>query len=99
MAKARFNFGVKESPEYNPFGRTFTERQEQIIRGVSQDTVTKNQLTVIMRKAEKLGCPEVAQQIYEMYEAVFTGPNDGCKYTIDEAKAILESLTPWRVPW
>ena len=70
---ARFNFGMKEQPDYNPYGTSFTERQQRIIFGLPVSGLKLQEITIIMRKAEKLDMPELAEAVYDMYEEAITG--------------------------
>ena len=51
---ARFRFGEKEEPNYNPYGTVFTDRQQAIINGDIVRNLKKTEVTKIIRKAEKL---------------------------------------------
>ena len=92
---ARFNYHKKGNNEYNPYGSEFTERQKQIIRGEPVDGVRMQEVTVIMRKAEKLGLYVIAEMVYEQYMEAYTGKTPP-KYSIEEAKKKLQDLTPWK---
>lgn len=47
-----------------------------------------------MRKAEKMGLPSLCKRVYDTYEELLTGKS-APKYTLKEAKKLLEELTPW----
>ena len=91
----RFNIGMKQNPEYNPYGKSFTERQMQIICGLPVDRLKRQEITIIMKKAEKMGMPSIADRVYELYEEMYTGPKFEYKYTYEEALEGLRKLTPW----
>ena len=97
MAEPRFNIGKdKLAPSFNPYGTTYTERQLAILNGdISLDAVRLVELTILLRKAEKLddgAATELASQLYiqKSNPGEYFPP-----YTVEEAKAILRELTPW----
>jgi len=99
MARApRFRYHEKFEPDYNPYGNTLTERQQRIIRGIDIHSVSKNELTVLIRKLEKMGDEESLLLVYDMYDELLN-PTEECKYTIEESKAIIQSLAPWKIKW
>ena len=99
MARApRFRYHEKFDPTYNPYGTELTERQQRIIRGMDIYSVSRNELTVLMRKLEKMGDEETLFLVYEMYDELLNTTED-CKYTIEEAKAVIQSLVPWEIKW
>jgi len=75
-----------------------TERQQRIIRGIDIHSVSKNELTVLIRKLEKMGDEESLLLVYDMYDELLN-PTEECKYTIEESKAIIQSLAPWKIKW
>jgi len=91
----RFNIGMKEDPDYNPYGTSFTERQMQIICGVPVDNLKKQEISIIMKKADKMGIPSIAERVYVLHEEMYTGPKVKPKYTHKEALEGLQKLTPW----
>lgn len=95
---ALFNYHKKFKPDYNPYGAYFTERQERIIFGEPVNRLRKKELTTIMRKAEKLGVPTIAESVYVTYKYIFVGKKDKTKYTLEESQAILQKLTPFIDP-
>jgi len=94
-----FRIGAKIDPNYNPYGTRFTHRQDEIILGVKHNSVRRNELSIIMRKAEINGYYEIAEQVYEMYEDVIIGKDYHDKYSLEEAKTGLQKLTPWKIKW
>lgn len=98
MGKARFIHHKKYEPNYNPYGNVFTERQERIIRGVDPCEVRKGELSILLKKAERMGCDELVLQLAETYESVLY-LNDTPHYSVEESMTILESLTPWPIEW
>lgn len=85
-------------PDYNPYGTKFTDRQNEIIKGVDPSSIKLSELIVIMKKARINGFDEIAEQIYEMYEDKIVG-KEKPKYSIEQAKNILQSMTPWEIKW
>ncbi len=99
MAKARFTFKNKEDEDYNPYGSRFTERQLKIINGIPVENLRTTEITIVMRKAEKLGWPEIAEQVWDLYEDEIMGTDFKFKYTLEEAKEVLQKLTPRKIEW
>lgn len=100
MGSARFSFRDKNAPDYNPFGTTYTERQEGILNGtVSLDSIRLTELAVLIRKAANIG-DEATRESAELLYCHKKDPDAYFpKYTISEAKEILQRLTPWPIQW
>ena len=98
MGKARFNHYRKFEQNYNPYGSVFTERQERIIRGMDPGEVRKTELTILLKKAERMGCDDLVLQLAETYESVMY-PDEVPYYSVKEAIAIMEALSPWPIHW
>ena len=103
---AFFKIGVKEDPNYNPYGTVFTERQQAIIRGENVNRLTTTEITKVIRKAEKLGNVELAEKVFCLYEAMLTGDNEFEKLSettkkqiVEDCKQRLQRLTPWKLEW
>lgn len=94
-----------ERPSYfrtaldNPYGATLSIRQEGIINGKQISNVQKNEISIIIKKLNKLGFPEMAMEVYERYDYFFEDQHEPPKYTIEEAKLILQSFTPFPINW
>lgn len=101
MGTPRFNFTNKEDINYNPYGKKFTERQLRIINGQTVDKLRLNEITKVIKKAEKLGDESLAMEIFELYEDMIMGYNTNPpKYTFEEAVLGLRKLTPaWIKNW
>ena len=56
------------------------------------------ELTPILNKCEAKGLTEIAEELFIRYETMITG-KEKPKYTIEESKEILQSLTPWEIDW
>lgn len=91
---ARFNYGQREEMGYNPYGTVFTPRQERIILGLPVNGLRTQEITTVIRKAEKLELLELSETVFDMYEEILTDRVPP-KHTIEEAKSILQNLTPW----
>lgn len=99
MGTPRFNvWANKIAPDYNPYGTVYSERQAKILCGIIPvEEVRLSELAILVKKAEKIGDgenQEIAQQLYEQRSnpSVYFPP-----YSLEEAKAILQSLTPWKI--
>lgn len=101
MGEPRFGvWARKASPGYNPYGTTYTERQLGILSGaLSLEEVRLSELAILVKKAERIEdmeTREIAERLYEHKkdpQAYF--PN----YTLEEARGILQRLTPWKIQW
>lgn len=91
----------KDSPDYKPnYGKVFTERQQKILNEeISLDDVRLQELSIIKKKAEALGDEEKAE-IASFLIGLKTAPEE-FEYTVkkEDAKAVLQSLTPWEINW
>lgn len=94
MAKPKFKFDKKD----NPYGTKFTKRQIDIINGAEVENLKRTEVTIVIRKAEKLGHYDIAENVWELYEDYMTGGFEG-KYTYEEAVETLRKLTPWPTGW
>lgn len=99
MAKARVNFKNKDDENYNPYGARFTERQLKIINGLPVENLRTAEITIVIRKAEKLGWSEIAEQVWDLYEDEIMGAEMKFDCTIEEAKAGLQRLSPYKIEW
>lgn len=73
-------------------GVPYTERQKAIISGEIIAT-RKQEIVVIMKKAESLEQYDIAEKVYDMYGHMFHEVHEGDP-SQKEADAILEALTP-----
>lgn len=100
MAKARFNNNYKGQPNYEPvYGKHFTERQKNILDGkIPLSKVRVNEISLIKNKAfhiQDIESYEIAESFYlEKIAPEYTSP-----YTPEEARTVLEQLTPWEIRW
>jgi len=88
IAQKRFEL-LKRNP--------LTPRQYEIIEGKAEN-LRMNEVTNLISKCEAQGNPLLAALVYEKYETLITGEREA-KYTLGEAKAILQNGTPWRIDW
>ena len=103
---AFFKIGVKEDPNYNPYGTVFTDRQQAIINGEFVENLRKTEVTKIIRKAEKLELFDLAEDVFALYERMLTGDNRFANLSeeqkekiIADCKVGLQKLTPWKISW
>lgn len=73
-------------------GVPYSERQNAIISG-EVVTTRKQEIVVIMKKAESLEQYDIAEKVYDMYGYMFHEVHEGDPAP-EEAAAILDSLTP-----
>lgn len=78
----------------------YTERQHAILNDdIPLSSVTLNELTRLITKAKARDdayCLVIAQIMYDAKSHAFNyKPN----LTVDKAKEILQSLTPWKIIW
>ena len=93
---AQFNYHKKNDPDYNPYGEVFTKRQMDIILGNPVDKLRKGELTVIIKKAEKLGMPSIAEDVMSKYDELFVDVDKfDYKYTYEEAIQRMRDLAVW----
>ena len=75
----------------------FTDRQQLIIHGKCPN-VRKNEVNNLIKKCEAKGLETLAQEVYEKYDELITGKRKP-EYTLEEARAIIQSKTPWEIEW
>lgn len=97
MGNPYFRFINRDDPGYNPYGNVFSERQEKIINGEYIPNLRKNEVTTVIKKAEKNGQNELAQALRDQYEDFMFGCKEVPIYDLEEAKSILQSLTPFHI--
>lgn len=96
-----FRCANKDSPDYKPqYGKTYTARQQAILdEQIPLDDIRATELSLLSKKAFQLGDLEnyqIAQDLLQrkMDPGVYVPP-----YTVEEAKEILQKLTPWKIDW
>ena len=95
--KARFN-DTKHSSK-DRIVRDFTERQKDILGGVSETPPSKKEITVIIKKAEALGILGIEESLFSMYEEFFVQEAKEDTRTLSELRAELQAITPWPINW
>lgn len=101
MGSPIFHFNNVDAPDYiPPCGKEYSIRQLAILNGdIPLSEVRLNELTILQRKAQNLQDfinYEIAQSLYTKK---LSGDDYFPTYSIDEAKAILQRLTPWKIEW
>lgn len=96
-----FNFVNKDDPNYRPnYGSTYTKRQMDVLAGIIPlEEVRINDLAILVHKAEQMGDIETYEQAKELYDRKLDPGTYFPTYTIEEAKNILQRLTPWKIDW
>lgn len=93
--------GKTAVPEAEPRGvrlPVLTERQLSIMDGWALK-VRKNELSVLLDKLSRLDMQNESQELMNRYIHFFEAePAAPPKYTPVEAHALLQSLTPWKLP-
>jgi len=94
-------FQNKDDPNYRPnYGSTYTTRQQNILDGlIDLKYIRPNELSIIYRKAEQMEDTESYEIALELYNRKMNPEGYFPKYSKDEARAILERLTPWPIDW
>ena len=93
------NYYKAFDPNYIPHHTPFTDRQLRIIYGECDETVRKNEVSVILKKADAFKEDRITDIILDKYEALLFGEKYQCKYTIEEAKCRLQAMTPFKINW
>lgn len=94
-------FQNKDDPDYKPnYGRIYTPRQMKIMNEeLALDEFTQGELTLLTRKAENLEDKVALKKLAHVRKL----KDDQDKYVYsmspDEAKSVLQSLTPWTIDW
>ena len=94
-------FVNKDSPDYKPnYGSQLTNRQQMILKEeIPLDQVRVNEITVIIRKAEAMDDMETAAAARILYNKKTHVDGFQFSMTPEEAKAFLQSQTPWKINW
>ncbi len=78
----------------------YTERQLYIISElISLKDVGKNELTAILKKARARGDQDICDYVEELLCIKDCPPDSLPLYPLEEAKRILQRLTPWKILW
>lgn len=97
--RGQFNFVNKDDPNYQkPYGTDYSEKQRKLLSGeVAWETTRLNEITRLLNKAVAFKDEEAIKKAQELRTLKVKQIEN--KYvpdlTVDEAKEILRSLTPW----
>ena len=96
-----FSFENKDDPNYKPhYGSEYTPRQIDILSGkILAKDIRLNELSILYRKAEQIGDIEAYEAAKSMYDRMLNPCEYEPTYTVEEAQAILQKLTPWVIEW
>ena len=96
-----FSLENKDDPNYKPhYGNSYTQRQLDIINGeIDLDNIRPNELSIIFRKALQMEDSDTYEIALELYNRKINPEGYFPKYSREEAKAILQELTPWDLDW
>ena len=88
----------KSRPRYDIL--EYTERQQAIIDGmIPLEEIRTTELSAILKKADTQ-CDETVQEIVQILYRMKKAPDDYRPlYSVEKAKEILQSLTPWKINW
>lgn len=95
MGAPRFNFG-----ETLPMNQDYTPRQMAILNEeIPLEQVRPNELGIIIRKATERGDEEQAETAKNLQWKKQNPRAYSPSCTFEEAKQILQRLTPWDIKW
>ena len=88
----------KSRPRYDIL--EYTERQQAIIDGIIPlEEIRTTELSAILKKADAQ-YDETVQEIVQILYRMKKEPDDYRPlYSVEKAKEILQSLTPWKINW
>lgn len=94
-------FQNKDDPDYKPnYGRVYTPRQLKIMNEeLPLEEFTQGELTILTRKAENLEDEAALKKIAHIQKLKNNEEEFEFSCSPDEAKDILQSLTPWQIDW
>ena len=92
--------GIHEE-KMRPIGRTFTYMPftNEKCGSISLEEVRVNELTLLSRKAFQNGDIDNYEIAKELLNSKQYPNTYSPSYTIEEAKEILQALTPWKIDW
>ena len=96
--RGKFNFDNKDDPSYQfNYGKCFTDRQTRILtEEISIEDVPMHEISLILNKARSLGDIDGYEKAKELRERKQLSKEYTPDITVEEARAILDSLTPWK---
>ena len=78
----------------------YTKRQRAILDGnIPLEKVKTDEITSIIRKAERLGDIETYEIASVLRSKKMNPDSYYPQHTVEEAKTILQDLTPWEIDW
>ena len=96
-------FTHKDDPNYRPsYGHTYTERQRKIVNEeLPLPEIRFNEITTIMKKAISLGDVPTYEKAKALRDLKIHENDSEYSFSFspEEAKAFLESITPWKINW
>ena len=94
-------FRNKDDPDYKfSYGTTYTERQLKILTGeIDIFSIKANEIKFIIKKAEGIGDCETCKKAKELYELRTHQEEYHIDMSPEEARNILQTLTPWKINW
>ena len=82
------------------YGKQYTERQMMILREeISLDQIRKNEVCIIIRKAEAMGDEMTATAARIIYGKKTNEGRYQFSMSGEEARNALQALTPWKIDW
>ena len=92
----RFHFGDYHRSLVNDY----TEKQEAILNGeIPLEQLRMNELAVLVEKATARGDEEQVEIASDLYWAKKNPSTYKPTFTQEEAKQVLQNLTPWKIKW
>lgn len=100
-SKAKISFVNRDSPDYRPsYGTVYSPKQQAILGDeIPLSEVPLNQITVLMRKAESMGDIPAYEKAKELRELKNLPNTYKPNLTANDARDILQQLTPWESKW
>lgn len=97
----RFSYVQKHSPDYKkPYGSSYTERQIAILSGfIPLENIREAELGLLFRKAEQMGDIDNYEIAKMLYDLKMDPGKYFPRYTIEQAKDIIQSHIPWKIVW
>ena len=97
MGKPRFN---NHWNEVKPCTKYYTPKQLSILNEeIPLELVRLTDISAIIRRANARGDSDFAELATELYNRKKDPYDYTPPYTVEESKAILQSLTPWTIKW
>lgn len=96
--RGKFNFVNKDDPSYQPnYGKCYTERQKQILaEELAVEDIPCHEITLLINKARSLSDIDGYEKAKELRDRKIHANEYTPDITAEEARAILNNLTPWK---